>query len=134
MTGALHAFPLAVRAWQSGASPPAERRQMGKVPRYWSVVQSLDPEGARELLGVSRAIVSRAEHLIGEADRAVSEWAESPALGESARSCPACGSPAALAARPLLGMAEIPAPLLVLSVVGAGAILAVVILALLKNK
>ena len=197
MTAALHTFPLAGRARDLSAAPP-ERRAVSKVPRYWSVVQSLDAQGAQGLLGVARSIVSRshalvdyvdrerkearkagvetiaielsaileggrmgdvedaleealsagrtpevtlegfaklrrAEHFLGEADRTISEWAESPVLAGGAGSGPACQACGSGMGRPLLGLAGIPAPLLILGVIGAGAILAVVILALVKK-
>lgn len=77
----------------------------------------------------------RAEHLVGEADLTIAEYTESSVMGGShmhgsewSRHCHACGSSSGAA------LSDIPVTLLVLGVIGAGAILTIITLAIIKNS
>lgn len=176
--GMVHNFPAPQRA--------IERR----TPRYFSEVQTLDVEGAKRMLGVTKDIIGRAtslvdymdrnrsearlsgietiaieisaileggklqsvedaledaiesegrpaitidgfsklrraEYLVGEVDHEISRYAETPVRQDQMGWAPGYS-------RDRLGvnLSEVPTSLMILGVIGAGAILAVIILAL----
>jgi hypothetical protein len=199
--GAVLRFPVSPRLGQQRAAPSPK---VAKVPRFWSEMQALDPEGAARLLDTtkdillkSKALVEyvdhnrqearssgvetiaielsailegsrlnavqealedavetgsrpmitlsgfaklrRAELLVAEADQAVTLFAETPSTSRlqmgypshpSHAPCGLCGTSSGIGQ----ALENIPISLIVLGVIGAGAIFAVVIMALTKKK
>lgn len=78
--------------------------------------------------GFSR--LRRAEHLVAEADRSIAEYVETPVEASMGSSCSGhhCSGHGLQ-----MGAAGLSTPMMILAVVGAGAILTVVILALVKK-